>query len=167
MRLKILATGLLTGLALLIGAGSASAHAALIATDPVDGSEVAQGPERVQLTFNEAISPSFATLTVVGPDDRLWSKGDVTVEGSSISIAVGDLGPVGEYHIAYRVTSADGHAVQGINSFTLTQEGSGTPGASVKEAESDSGLSMWWFIGAAGVAFAVALGFALRRPKED
>lgn len=168
MRLKVLATAVLTGLALLLGAGSASAHAALISSSPEDQSEVDQGPDRVLLTFNEAISPNFATITVVGPDGNLWNKGDVTVDGSTVGIAVGDLGPVGEYKIAYRVTSADGHVVNGVRTFNLSQEGTGTPGASVSaDSAESSGTNIWWFVGAAAIAFAVALAFVLRRPKKD
>ncbi|WP_038171689.1 copper resistance CopC family protein [Tomitella biformata] len=168
MRFKAVALGLLTGAALVLGAGSASAHASLTSVDPADQSEIAQGPDEVQLTFNEAISPNFATITVVGPDNNLWSTGDVLVDGSTVGIKVGDLGPVGEYKIAYRVTSADGHVVDGIRTFTLTQEGSGTPGKSVVADDSDSAsTSVWWIVGAAVVAFAVALAVALRRPKKD
>lgn len=169
-RWKATAVGLLAGAAMLLGAGPAAAHATLTSVDPADQAEVAQGPEQVTLTFNEAISPNFASLTVVGPDNNLWSKGDATVEGTSVSVEVGELGPVGEYKIGYRVTSADGHVVQGVRSFTLTQEGSGSPGAQVNQgtADSSSGIpTIVWFIVAAAVAFVIALAFALRRPKKD
>lgn len=169
MRFKAVVIGVLTGAALLLGAGSASAHAALLSTDPVDKSEVEQGPDEVSLTFNEAISPNFATLTVVGPDGNLWSNGDANVTGSVVSVEVGDLGPAGEYKMAFRVTSADGHVVDGIRTFTLSQEGSGTPGTAVNtdESENSSGIGVWPFVAAAVLAFVVALGFALRRPKKD
>lgn len=169
MRLKMLAATLLAGAAMLIGAGPAAAHAALLSTDPADQSSVSQGPPEVSLTFNEAISPNFATLTVVGPDGNLWSKGDPTVSGSTVSVKVGDLGPAGEYKMAFRVTSADGHVIDGVRGFTLTQDGTGTPGEAVKKPSEDgsSNLTVWIFVGVAAVAFAVALGFALRRPKKD
>lgn len=169
MRLRVLATTVLTGLALLLGAGSASAHAALVSSSPEDGSSIEQGPDQVLLTFNEKISPNFATVTVVGPDDNLWSKGEVVVDGSTVSIDVGELGPVGQYQVAFRVTSADGHVVNGIRTFNLTQEGSGTPGESVAvDVEEDSGSSiLYWLIPLVVVVFAVALVFALRRPKKD
>lgn len=168
MRLKLLAATLLAGAAMLLGAGPAAAHAALLSSDPADQSSLSAGPAEVTLTFNEAISPNFATLTVVGPDGNLWSKGDATVAGPTVAVKVGDLGPAGEYKIAFRVTSADGHVIDGVRGFTLTQAGDGTPGAAVGTS-SDGGssdLTVWYFVGAAVVAFGVALGFALRGPRK-
>ena len=79
----------------------------------------------MSVTFNEALQESFASLTVVGPDGNLWSKGDPAVEGPTVSAELGDLGPAGVYTIAFRVTSADGHPVSGTRTFTLTQDGVG------------------------------------------
>ncbi len=169
MKFKATAIALFTGIALLLGAGSAAAHAALISSDPADQSEIDRGPDAVSLTFNEAISPNFPELTVVGPDGNRWSKGDAKVDDKIVSVAVGDLGPAGEYKIAFRVTSADGHVVNGIRTFTLVQEGSGTPGEAVKQdsSEASDGINIWWFVGAAGVAVAIALGVVLLRPRKD
>ena len=58
------------------GAGVASAHAVRVATDPVENTALNQGPPKVSATFNEALQPQFAAMTVVGPDGNLWSTGD-------------------------------------------------------------------------------------------
>ncbi|MGW0040808.1 copper resistance CopC family protein [Rhodococcus sp. NPDC003348] len=169
-RLRVLVLGVLTALAALTGVGVAGAHSAAIATSPESGASVASGPEQVTVTFNEPLQSSFASLTVVGPDGNLWSKGDPTVSGPSISVPVGELGPVGEYTIAYRVTSADGHPVSGTSTFTLTTEGTGTPGAPAGGGsgsdDDGSGLPLWPFIVAAVVVFGGGLAFALRKPKQ-
>ena len=58
------------------GAGAASAHATRVATDPVENTELSQAPQKVSATFNEALQPQFAAMTVVGPDGNLWSTLD-------------------------------------------------------------------------------------------
>ena len=96
---------------------SASAHATRIATDPAENTELTKAPAEVSATFNEALQPEFAAMTVVGPDGNLWSTGDPQVHGAVISVGVRPLGPAGTYTVNYRVTSADGHVVSGSWSF--------------------------------------------------
>lgn len=155
-------------LAGLFGMGSASAHSIVVSSSPDDGAQVDTGPAKATITFNEALQSSFATLTVVGPDGNLWSKGDPVVDGPTASVDVGELGPVGEYTIAYRVTSADGHPVSGTRTFTLTKEGSGTPGAKARgdSSSDEGGMPLWPFIVAAIVLFGGGLAFALRTPRK-
>ncbi|MGV9413452.1 copper resistance CopC family protein [Nocardia sp. NPDC003693] len=168
MSRKIIA-GVLTGLLLtgfaLLGAGTASAHSAAIGSTPENGAQIDTSPARVSVTFNEELQPSYPSMTVTGPDGNLWSKGEPTVEGSTVSIEVGELGPAGVYTIAYRVTSADGHAVKDKRTFTLTKAGNGTPGAKAGAAGSsngdDGGVPLWVFIVGAVVLFGGGLAFAL------
>ncbi|GAB19470.1 putative copper resistance protein [Gordonia effusa NBRC 100432] len=145
--------------AAVFGAATASAHSRLVASDPADGAKVATSPAAVTLTFNEAIQESFAVLTVVGPDGNFWQQGDPSVVGPTIKVNLRPLGPAGTYQINYRVTSADGHPVEGKRSFTLTTAGTGTPGPSAQQAaDSDSGgLPVWPFI---AVGVVVLLGGA-------
>lgn len=67
------ATGftLLTG----IGAAPASAHTVLVSSDLPADATLATGPARVSATFNEDLQPTFAAMTVVGPDGNLWTSG--------------------------------------------------------------------------------------------
>ena len=166
---KVIAVGLLTMLASMLGAGTALAHSVVISSTPENGAEIAAGPERVSVTFNEALQESFASLTVVGPDGNLWTKGDPAVEGPTVSAELGELGPAGVYTVAFRVTSADGHPVSGTRTFTLTQEGSGTPGAAADSSgESGSGgVPLWPFIVAGVLVFGGGLWFALRKPRGE
>lgn len=165
----------LVALTALLGAGPAAAHAQLMRTDPADGAELATGPEQVTMTFNEDISPEFATMNVVGPDGRLWQSGDVVVDGREVSIPVGELGPIGEYTVAARVISADGHAITPLSRFILTEEGTGTPGeladASVLDQADEGGIAawVWWMIGVAGVIVILILVWLLVRndPGDD
>jgi len=53
---------LVAALLVLVGfAGEASAHAALIFTEPRDGTVLAQAPKTVQLRFNESVTAVAAT----------------------------------------------------------------------------------------------------------
>ncbi|RVW02229.1 copper resistance protein CopC [Rhodococcus xishaensis] len=156
---------------MVLGVGTASAHSAVIGSSPENGAQIAAAPQQVSLQFNEALHQNFASLTVVGPDGNLWSKGDPTVQGDTLSVPLDGLGPAGEYTIAFRVTSADGHPISGTQVFTLTQEGVGTPGpkaaaptGSSDEVSDSSGL-IWVFVGIGVVVFGGGLWFALRRPR--
>ena len=155
----------LGGIAITV-AGPAGAHSTVVSSDPADGAKIATGPARVSFTFNENLQPSFPSLTVVGPDGNLWSKGKPVVDGPTVSVEVGDLGPAGTYTMAYRVTSADGHPVSGTRTFELTTAGHGTPGPKADAASSSAGgdsggVPLWVFIVAAVVLFGGGLAFAL------
>jgi methionine-rich copper-binding protein CopC len=161
----VLAVGLAT--AALAGAGAASAHATRIATDPVENTELTQVPARVSATFNEALQPEFAAMTVVGPDGNLWSTADPQVDGAVLSVGVRPLGPAGAYTVNYRVTSADGHVVSGSWSFSLAAAGTGTPGppATATDTSGTQGdeLPMWPFVVGAVVIVGAGALWAVRR----
>jgi copper resistance protein C len=152
--------------AAMAGAGVASAHATRIATDPVENTELTQSPARVSATFNEALQPQFAAMTVVGPDGNLWSTGDPQVSGAVVSVGVRPLGPSGTYTVNYRATSADGHVVSGAWSFQLEVAGSGTPGPSATATSpSDDGIPVWPFFVAASLIVAGGAVWAVRRQR--
>jgi copper resistance protein C len=166
----------LAGLALLLGAAPAMAHTRLLGSDPPDGASLDTGPERVSLTFNETMTPGFATLTVVGPDGGRYETGEVSADGGALSTAVQPLGPAGRYEIGYRVVSADGHPVTGSVAFTLTTPGPATaaPAAPAQAAptppgpaaapDDAGGMPVWpWIVGAVvlvvgGVMAALRMG---------
>nr|WP_198428813.1 copper resistance CopC family protein [Nocardia bovistercoris] len=161
-------TALLTGFALfgvgLAAAGPAAAHSAAVSSVPENGSTVDTGPVRVSVTFNEELQPNFPSLTVVGPDGNLWSKGQPAVDGRTVSVETGALGPAGVYTIAFRVTSADGHPVSGTRTFTLSTPGNGTPGpkpGAAEDGDSGGGVPLWVFILGGAVLFGGGLVFAL------
>ncbi len=148
----------------LTGAGTASAHAARVSTDPAPDAELSQGPGRVSATFNEQLQTSFAAMTVVGPDGNLWSTGPAEVRGAVASVALRPLGPAGTYTANYRVTSADGHVVSGSWSFRLTSAGTGTPGPSAAaNGSGDGGVPVWPFVAVAVVIVGLGAWWAVRR----
>jgi methionine-rich copper-binding protein CopC len=148
----------------LAGAGIASAHAVRVAADPVPDSSVGAGPARASATFNEQLQTDFAAMTVVGPDGNLWSTGPAEVKGAVATVALLPLGPTGTYTVNYRVTSADGHVVNGSWSFTLTVAGTGSPGPKVAQSADESdGVPVWPFVALAAVIVGVGVWVAVRR----
>jgi methionine-rich copper-binding protein CopC len=149
------------------GAGTASAHAAVIGTDPADGARLTQAPARVSATFNETMQSAFAAMTVVGPDGNLWSTGAPQVRDAVVSVDVRPLGPSGTYTVNYRATSADGHVVTGSWSFELTVGGSGTPGPSAAPLapppQPGDDLPVWPLIVGACVIVGAGAWWAARR----
>ena len=82
---------LLTALCIATGA---LAHAALVSTDPADGSILTQSPKTLQLRFNESVAPAVVSLI-----DAAGKTRDVTVRAAD---------QIGRDHPARR--SAAGHA---------------------------------------------------------
>lgn len=163
---RVIATGLLLAVLLFAATGIAAAHAVLVSTDPVQDAELAAGPPRVSATFNERLQTTFAAMTVVGPDQHLWSTGEAQVQGAVVSVGLRSLGPAGRYTVNYRVTSADGHVVAGSWQFHLTVSGSGEPGPRLPTTTDETGgsLPIWPFV--VGAAIIVGAGLWVARPKS-
>lgn len=166
-RSAVLVTTVLFVVLSLAGAGPASAHAAVIGTDPADGASLTTAPARVSATFNETMQSAFAAMTVVGPDGNLWSTGAPQVRDAVMSVELRPPGPSGTYTVNYRATSADGHVVTGSWSFELTVGGTGTPGPSAAplappEQPGDD-LPVWPFIVGACVIVGAGAWWAARR----
>lgn len=117
------------------------AHASLADSDPKADAVVAELPERVTLTFTEEISPP-AYAVVTAPSGERVSTGRVRVAGRDVSVAVAGA-ETGEFTVAYRVVSVDGHPVSG--SFGFTVAGDGTAAPAVREpADSAAEEPSFW-----------------------
>ena len=147
---------------LLLTAPPASAHTVLTGSDPAADTALDAGPARVTATFNEDLQPTFAALTVVGPDGNLWSQGDTVVTGPTASVGLRPLGPSGRYTVNYRVTSDDGHVVSGSWSFTVKVAGTGAPGPAAAST-SDGRIPLWPFIVGIAVLVSGTVAWGLRR----
>ncbi|HZA10409.1 copper resistance CopC family protein [Mycobacterium sp.] len=96
---------------------SASAHAWVTATDPPRNATISKAPSQVTTTFSEAVtSPQ---VNVVGPDHKEWSTGAATSAGADISVGMRPSPSPGIYTVNYKVTSGDGHVINGSWTFTL------------------------------------------------
>lgn len=173
-------------LAMLAGAGPAAAHNVLVSSDPEDGAQLAEGPERITLTFDQFVQDADVNqVAVTGPDGGQWAEGAVEVRENVVTAPLRPLGPAGEYTLGFRILSADGHPVAEKIQFTLTTAGTGTPvaGATAPTDGSDpgtetgaadnaedetgsGGVPIWVWIVAAVVLLGVGLTLALRMGRN-
>ncbi len=119
-RASALGIGLLTAGLLALGAGPAAAHNTLISTDPADGSTVPTAPDAVTLTFNEPAIALGTQIQVTGPDGSELAAGEPQLADTSVVQPLVDDRPAGAYQVVWRVTSADGHPIEGEFSFEAT-----------------------------------------------
>jgi copper transport protein len=112
-------------LALVLGtAVPASAHAALIHTDPADGSVVATAPQRVVLSFSEGVLLSDDSLRVLDPHGTNVAVGtpghaDGPDSGSTATVPLKPGLGNGTYTVAWRAVSQDSHPVAGAFTFSI------------------------------------------------
>lgn len=135
---------------LVLGAPPASAHAALVSTDPGDGVRLKTAPSKVTLEFNEDLaSPAYVVITA--PDGSRVKTGTVNALGKTVTAMVEPDNLNGTYSMSYRVVSDDGHPVAGSTTFEVA---TGRTVAPVAPAEQSSfayrhkGLLLSGFAGA-------------------
>lgn len=112
------------------GAAPASAHSALVSSDPAADVTVTVPLDRVTLTFSEApLAGLDAGLRIEVRDGsgRDVSSGSVGVAGTAMSKAV-TLAD-GTYRVVWRYVSPDGHPITGEYGFTASGIAGATPSA--------------------------------------
>jgi len=119
----LLATIVVAALApVVLLAGPASAHDALVSADPAAGSSVPGELDHVTLTLSEPPLSGLQTGIVISVTDGGGSErttGDVRIEGDTIAKDV-DLTAAGTYRVQWRSVSVDGHPISGEYRFTST-----------------------------------------------
>ena len=120
-RAVVAAAGLFFGLvlALLAPAAPASAHAALVGSDPANGTVVPDAPNRVTLTFSESVQLLAGKIQVLAPDGSRADQGEPQSNGGAITIPLRSGGGRGTYLVSYRVISADSHPVAGSITYSV------------------------------------------------
>jgi len=137
----------------------ALAHAGLESSDPSPGAYLDVSPERITLTFDEAVTTAFGSLRV------LDSNADVVVEtplkrGEEKSIAVAEVGRTlddGTYVVVWRVTSSDGHPVQGSFTFVVGEATSTVSDAVANATTVTHGLSRLFVVIRASIFLSLAV----------
>ena len=113
----------LLGLAagLFLYAAPVSAHAVLLRAEPANGSVQATGPVAMRLYFSEEIEAEFTPLVVRDQRGARVDAGDARVDPGDPKVLVAGLKPLAEgfYTATYRITSVDGHPVQGTLGFSV------------------------------------------------
>ena len=125
MRSRSVATAL-AALALVLVPSPARAHTDLVQTDPRDGSRLDATPTSVTLTFNEEVSPELSTFLLSVGDTGNERRSVLTVRRGETpstltatvprdALAAGGADTV--WVTTFRVTSQDGHSVDGSVTF--------------------------------------------------
>ena len=99
----------------------ASAHAYLVKTVPTPGAVLDTPPPSIQLTFDEAVEPRFAIISVTDAKGVQQTTAPVSRSPSNpdtLVVPVKHL-PTGWYLIYWRAISVDGHPVQGAYTFAV------------------------------------------------
>ena len=123
-------------------APTASAHADLQVSTPEDGESLEIAPEEIRLTFSEELFEELVEISILDAAGDLYSTIEVEQTpppGTDVIFPWPTQAPPGEYSIAYRVVSADGHPVTGTISFSYAATAPGpTPSDSTPSAESST-----------------------------
>jgi methionine-rich copper-binding protein CopC len=117
-RIRIAVLALAVPAVLALAAAPASAHNELQSSNPATGSRLTALPDSVVLTFEEETDPRFVKVAATGPDGRSVAAGGPRISGATVSQPLTPGAANGQYTVAYRVVSKDGHPVQGSVTFT-------------------------------------------------
>jgi copper transport protein len=101
---------------------AASAHAYLTKTFPVASEQVDVPPPDVALTYDEAVEPRFAIISVTDKDAHRVTTGPVYRSAANPDTLIVPLKPhlpEGWYLVYWRAISVDGHPVQGAFQFAV------------------------------------------------
>lgn len=163
----VLRVGLLALVAIVLGAVPASAHAALVGTDPGSRSTQATEPSSVTLRFNENVGN--AQVAARAPDGSTITVSEIHAVDNAVTATLAEVGQKGLYAVSYRVVSADGHPVSGTITYSVT---SGRAVTQVQQAESQTffhrhNAHLFWGILVAAIAIALLLAPLRRRDDAD
>jgi copper transport protein len=109
---------------------AASAHAYLIKTVPAASVVLVAPPPNVQLTYDEAVEPRFAVISVTNASGEQQTTGPVRRSPANPDTLVVPLRPQlpeGWYLIYWRAISVDGHPVQGAFTYAVGPNPGPTP----------------------------------------
>ena len=109
---------------LLISAPVSQAHTALVSATPGEGAIVTELPANILLTFNEDLmvlgNKTINTVSLFSPDGSEISGITSVTDGSKLTATIpATQSNLGKYTVKYRITSADGHPVEGSYNFTI------------------------------------------------
>lgn len=155
----------------LYGTPAAWAHNALLDTTPADGARVKVAPAKVVLTFNEPAIATGTKVIVTGPAGPA-TVGDPVLIDNTVQQELTSGLPAGDYTVEWRVTSADGHPINGSFSFRASADSAGdlpttaSPSAApsvTRDEESGQGSGWLWWFAVVPIGLAVVLGWRFSR----
>ena len=100
----------------------ASAHAYLVKTVPTPSEVLNGSPPNIQLTYDEAVEPSFAIISVTSAGGQQETTGPVRrspADPDTLVVPLRPHLPQGWYLIYWRAISVDGHPVDGAFTYAV------------------------------------------------
>lgn len=114
----------------------AQAHDTLLESDPADGDVLETSPEEITLSFSADVLDVSPLVRISDADGETVAEITPTVDGTVATATLPEPLPAGDYEVAWRVVSSDGHPIEGTFALTVEQD----PAAQENEpAASDEG----------------------------
>ena len=170
-----LAFTLVTALAVGVGSTAASAHTRLLETVPANRTIAAEAPERLTLTFAEAVDPRTVRLEIITPTGESVAGAELlTAAGDDATVVEFALPPLadGVYGLSWVTVGPDGHRVAGevvvgvgvVDGDAVASSGFARTPLIDRALEMLNGVGRYlWYVGVALVAGAMlALGWHVR-----
>jgi len=141
----------------------AFAHSNSVDSDPADDARLETLPHVATVTFNEPVTEAAFALTEPG---GTVAQVKASIDGAVVSAALPASGPKGDYVLAYRVVSEDGHPVTGEIEFTVTTGDApresthaqvSSPTKSSTAASGAFGVPVWGVAGGAAIVLVLAI----------
>ena len=158
-------------IAILLAAGPAWAHAALVSSDPAPGAELSTAPGVVTLAFSEPLNVKLSSATVTAPDGDPY-EGAASTE-DRITIPLSTNAP-GVYRVSWTtVSTLDGHPLHGSFAFGVGVSPGAAGEGSVATGPSEGGLLLGLLRAVEYASLFAAMGMLLlqrlarREPKID
>lgn len=123
-RVHSLVVGALVALMVAITASEALGHVRLVSSSPAGGESLVTQPRILQLVFSEPVQPSLTNLVLIGPRGDTVMISPPRLETGSDRRIVADVTArlaSGDYVLAWRTVSLDGHPVSGRIPFTVQE----------------------------------------------
>jgi copper transport protein len=164
-------------LALLVPSGTVSAHAGLENSIPAASSVLEESPTAITLDFDEPIEADLTSIQLFDGDATLIETGPPTAAAPDVVTASVPALDDGLYAVVWRITSIDGHVIDGAFSFQVGSGGGSSGGAGSSLLDQVSGgaaaapavgrlADVARFVGFIGVVLFLGAGlFALIAPS--
>ena len=123
----LLALGLLAPLLILSSGGVAQAHSSQTGSTPASGARLEVAPNQVVVTFDSPLMDVGAALVVRAADGSDVTSGPPEISRNEISVPVRTDVAGGDFTVAYRVVSQDGHTVTSTFDYTVLGGADPTP----------------------------------------
>lgn len=171
------AAGLLItmAMALLVPAGTVSAHAGLENSIPAASSVLEESPTAITLDFDEPIEAGLTSIELFDGDATLIETGTPTAAAPDVVTASVPELDDGLYAVVWRITSVDGHVVDGAFSFQVGSAATGNGSSLLDQVSAGATAApavgrfadVSRFVGFVGIVLLLGAGlFALMAPAS-